>query len=87
MAFSKFRTAIGIVACAVPAAAQAECLGDGCYDGLGVFLLGVAAAAIAVLALAGYVAFRFGKRFGILAALAFLVVIGLFGLFVFSGFL
>jgi len=41
---------IGLAAGCAPAAAQAECLGDGCYSGLGVYLAAAVAIALAILA-------------------------------------
>ena len=54
MVLTKNATLLAVMAAVMPAAAQAECLGSGCYSGLGTFLFGLAVAALAlVLAFAG----------------------------------
>jgi len=56
-----------------PVAARAECLSDGCYDGLLWVFGGMIAAIFVVIILAIWVARRWGKRYvfwGLLAAVA-----------------
>jgi hypothetical protein len=56
--------------------ARAECLGDGCYDGLLWVLIGMAVYALALLAALGMVIFSKTRRAG-LTLLGSLAVIGL----------
>lgn len=70
----------------MPVAARAECLGDGCYDGLVAALLAYAIGALAIVVGAIYLAVKIGKRHGavrgllVLAAIA-VVVLTLVGQF------
>ena len=87
MTFSLFRFFAPMGVALLPVAARAECLGDGCYDGLGAVLLGFAAAAIAFLVAVAFVAYKLGRRFGVLAAVAFVAVALGVGYSAVSGFL
>ena len=69
------------------APARAECLGDGCYDGLGLLVLGFAAVVVVTLGATLFAAVKLGKRHGVLAGLGLIAGVLVLGYWVFRGFL
>jgi hypothetical protein len=56
------RLAMLLIALAFPGMARAECLGDGCYDGLLAILILLALGALAIVALAVWLVIRLVRR-------------------------